>query len=708
MLNQNIHINPVLPEWIVILLFLLAIGLTLKTYWKVDVQVNKWLLLVSRFVSISILSLLLLNPSFTDVSQKPVKPEIGFLIDQSESVLIKNGSYSGENDYKSVLNSLSEIDTSKVSINYYGFSQDVHSIVSTSEISANGIESDLFTGISYVLNQSPDLNSLVIISDGNYTTGRDPFFAAQTSPYPIHAIALGDTVQVIDLKLTPLKLATELQQHAKTAIYFSVESEALTSPQTSNLDLIKNGRLVSSKKATFPIGTNRYIDTLFIESEKLGQDSWEIRLQPISGEFTTKNNQLRFGTITKNPIQKVLHVAFGIHPDVKTFRTIAQSIENISIVPFTWLGQNRFLEGSFSIQKDSIQAIVIHGSIPDNIPKNLSTEINQLIQSKPTLFLLNPSTQFNTDEQVNEFLPVIIPSNWAANTTTVFKINPTEINHPIVQFPNEIQTELIPLSKTLTASLFPKSDTKFIAFGYEERLLRDYPLIAIRNYKSVRTAQFLLSDFYVLLQHGGNDSKFISQLIFNTLEWLIAPNQENAIQISLPERNVSDQEIIPVIVQVKNESGQLIDDANIQATISTNDSLVTSFNLASSSDGIYTKNLGPFSEGLYTINVQSVKNGEIIAKKQALLTIANTASEYRTIMRNQQNLFNIVSETQGKLADFRNYKGLLGQIISDASAKSKLILVQNTYLMIDNLFWYLLLFLMLLSEWLIRKKIALT
>ncbi len=706
-MGLEIQFNPVISIWFIILLGLAGAVLSYLSYQKTQKNKAIWTALSLRFITVILFILLLLNPVFSIREEIQIKPRLGILVDQSESLTIKNGRYQGEETFLNVVNPLQDVDTSLVSVQLFTFGSAFKQASTSTEWSLTQNQTLLQDALVNVVDPELAINEILLITDGNQTSGNDPIYLLNQQEQPIHVIALGDTLQMKDYKVSGVQLPKRLQENVPSQVIIAIQAEALTENKNIGLQVIKNGKSIQRKSILLRVNQPQVLDTLQILSEKEGSDRWEIQLEAQSDELIKQNNRIAFTTQTINPSTTILHLAFGIHPDAKIVKSVLLEAENVHLKSFTWIGNNRFLEGTPNLNPDSIQGLILQGFSREIRSKEWVEKIEAIRTKVPILFLPLPGIRSEYPESIQEVIPYGLTPGLPSFTQAEFSINEKETNHPIVQSLNEQPKGLFSSEYQITTALFPKANSRILVEGKDPILLRSHPAMVIRQQGSTRYAQWLFTNFYQIYQQGDAYQQNLKKLLIQTIQWLVTSSSEDLLEVTIPDRNFRETEQIPIQANLKNESGQPVSDAIIDATITLQDSLITRVTLPSVSNGVYAVQVGPFAEGTYEINTQATIAGEQVDSDKKTLTISSISDEYRQIKRNQQQLINLSSLSGGIFADFEASKSTLNEIVQRLSETTQSKTVQKTMALID-MWWFLLLILSLLTmEWGLRKWKAL-
>jgi len=707
MLNSfEFQFTPILSPWILLLIFLAGVVLIFRMYKNESITSGtRWLLQSIRLLSLSILFFLLLQPLFIRHEQIEDLPKVAILLDNSESTTIKNGRYNGAETYKNIFETLRKWDTTKVksSIIGFGISQNENSILDSLQL--NQKETDLYAVIESILENEDEYDAALLISDGNYTINRDPIFAADNSPFPINSIALGDTIPVKDFVLKSVNPPALAYKGTPFTLPFRIMRSGFVDNQTVTLSLSKNNKIIQRKNIRFKTGETILNDSLSIVSNETGLNRWKLELEKNPSEFTTQNNSISFTARIIDNKTKIAHLSFGVHPDVKALRSILAQTDNTELIIGNWISGNSFIEPLSDTIADSVQLFILHGFPHPKMPQSLMNKVLNWASQKSTIWLALP-TQGDLPLNSSNFVPFPTTLNSQIPfTNSELQIVDAEKNHPILDLP-EMNTMGISIkAKQRSAQTDLKAKT-LLTLSFRGVDLAQPALVTLQL-QTKRYTQFTFIDWYKTYLNGGKEKEFIEQLFKNTVEWTIASPVQKQLELSVPDRELQENETFTVTARLKNESLLPIKDATIRIKVKQADSQVDSFVLNSAGDGTYSKTIGPIAEGIFTIEAEAFVGETKIDDDKATFSVSAISNEYRVIERNQQLLTNIAYATDGESVDFSEADQMIDKLIKRLSDKGKITTIEKETALIDYYQWLLLLTFLLTLEWLIRKKLAL-
>ncbi len=281
-----------------------------------------------RFTVVSFLCFLLLGPFVQSTTTRTEKPTVVLAVDNSQSVEL----FAPKTVLAQATAGLGQL---AKTLRGKGFAVETRTL---SPGRAPGPDSLRFTAASTDLDQlltgtrdaydGRNLAAVVLLSDGLPNQGRSP--ANVDYPFPIYAVAVGDTVPKKDLRLTDLAY----NRVAFSGNKFPLEAELAFEGYaggTATVELREGPRVLDSRRVALPAGRRRVKTTFQVTAPAPGKRRYEVRVVPQAGEFTALNNaRPAFVEVVKGKL-RVLLAGAAPHPDLKALRAALQTNDNFEL-----------------------------------------------------------------------------------------------------------------------------------------------------------------------------------------------------------------------------------------------------------------------------------------------------------------------------------------------------------------------------------------
>ncbi|QIP15561.1 VWA domain-containing protein [Spirosoma aureum] len=421
-----------------------------------------------RFVVVSFLCFLLLNPLIRSLKTITEKPKVVLAVDNSESIVA-----SGRPALNRALTSLQTLRqqlTDKgldVAVRTFGDTitdADLTQIPFTQRTSnlsglLSGIRSDY---------EGRNLTDVVLVSDGIFNQGVSPTFGDY--PFAVQAVGLGDTIAKKDIQLKGI-VANRI---AYLGNQFPVQAEIVSNGfqgRSATVVLRQNGRELGRQSINF--GKNDTFNQLTFQTTatQKGVQHYVVEVLPQPGEFSTRNNRQDVYLDVIDGKEKVLLLALAPHPDVKALRNILERNQNYELDVRILTGTAN--EATAPAEK-TYDLIILH-QIPDNGGVGNALVQKYLAKNTPVLFILGNQSSLGPFNTSNPVMQVVAQPNQSDKVTGVFNNDFKQLN-------------LDPAKLELLSKLPPMS----VPYG-EFRLQPGSEVVLWQQVGSVRTTKPLLA-----------------------------------------------------------------------------------------------------------------------------------------------------------------------------------------------------------------------
>jgi len=387
------------PAWLIIICLLLAGGYAIGLYFrdsKNEFPVYLKLILgIVRFVSVFLISFMLLSPFIRTISKEKEKPLIILAVDDSQSILLNADSA----NYKDAL--LRDVDRLSARLSEIG---DIRQYLFGDKLIQLKQGEDFFGSVNY--NQATtdisgliaelgnlyvnrNVGALIVASDGIYNTGANPVYQAKDWPYPIYTIALGDTSVRKDLIIAKVNYNRMVYLNNKFPLEIVVRANAANGRQ-SRIRIFHENNPVESRD--FIIDKDDFTQSfqIILNAKKNGLQKYVIVLDPVDGELSQANNRKEIFVEVLDSRSRVLIISGSPHPDISALKQAITSNMNYEV--------EESLLGDFTGNLEKYSLVILH-QLPSVL--ELADDLLRSIEEKkiPVLFIVGTQSDFNRFNQ---------------------------------------------------------------------------------------------------------------------------------------------------------------------------------------------------------------------------------------------------------------------------------------------------------------------
>ncbi|MDX1638397.1 MAG: hypothetical protein R3281_10535, partial [Balneolaceae bacterium] len=418
------------------------------------------------------------------------------------------------------------------------------------------------------------------------------------------------------------------------------------------------------------------------------------------------NNSQPFSVEVLDDKQSILSLAFEIHPDLRTVRSLLLQDQNTQLNRRTWVGGNRFIEGSLTLDPDTLDLLILHGYPAAGVPSQIENRLTEILDNVPAVIMATPGSQLQNIPGAASLLPITgPPDNESFQTSLLPVVEATE--HPIMELP-EISYERLPTVYAPIDDLRLSPGSTILFDSRFQGTDTGQPLIAIQQVGNLRRTQLNASGWYRIAQSTNPQARtFLEALIYNTVSWTAARPDNRRLKIQPSQKVFTGSEPVSFNAFLTNESGQVENEGVITVTLSSEEMDSRLYNMDNVGGGQYQLQVGTLPEGIYQFEATAKKGSRTIDTQRGEFSVSGSNLEFVNTIRNDGLLQQIAGETGGRFYTY-DTAGSLWQNMDDRDLMERET-VTETHLFqpYQHYFWFLLVIVLLGSEWFLRKYVAL-
>jgi uncharacterized membrane protein len=655
----------------------------------------------SRFISLGLritALLILCIPLFEPVLIVPdVVPRENFvavLVDASQSMQIRDGSYgpdriadaryilNDEND--GILQSLRE----DFNLRYYTFSDQAVRTDSINSPQADGPATNLSAALDQVQKDFTGipLAGIVLLTDGRDNRSESPqSLGAQLAgrSIPLHVIGLGGETLASDREILEATVSEQVGQSTGAEIDLKVRSWQ-TQPDSATVSLYRNDELMLTENRE--LSGNGTVDqfSFFYEPDENGTHEYRLELSPAPEEINTENNFEQLLINTRSDTSRVLYVEG--HPRYE-FKYVKRTLQNDPAVKFVSImrtGPGRFyrqgiehpdeLTGGFAdstAELNRYKAIIL-GDIEAGAftPDQLGI-IEQFVRIRGGgLVMLGGGSSFGAGNYHNtpiaDLLPVRLPprstsrllstdETTAPDSLKGFQFQPTRdgLEHSILRLSsdpsiNRTRWQNLPPLQTLN----PLGELKPGAVSLAEATPTDgndlHPALIVQRYGKGRSMALpTTSTWRWQMERPAEDTRY-QRFWRQLIRWLTA-SAPDPVELNFPDKKFTPGETVPLQVQIYDDAFFPREDAIVEGTVidpGGNEHIVE-LQQNVLEPGMYETAFVPEDSGVYELNLTGRSNGRTLGTARRPFLVRPSNREFDNAGLNRELLEEIADASDG-------------------------------------------------------------
>lgn len=647
-----------------------------------------WVMTGFRFLSVTLISFLLLSPLIKKNTEVIQKPLIILAQDNSLSVTLSKDSAFYRKEYPKAIRELTDDLRKKFDVAELSFGDRLSNELKTSFTEKQ-------TDISALLDEvntryaNRNIGALIVATDGIYNKGSNPYYAAEKIRFPVLTIAMGDTNLPRDIILKKIISNKSVFLGDKFPVEIMLEADKCGNEKT-DIQVTKGEEVLFSRPMQFSGDKDFRKIEVMLEAKAKGLQRYRVQIKPVKGENSILNNTENFFVDVNDTRSKIAILYQSPHPDIFA---IKQALE----------GSTRFEVETFKLDAfDKPPAgydLIILDQLPSTQGYSNLTRITST--SVPLLYIIGSASNIDAFNALKSGL--IITAGKMNFTETLPALNEDFSLFTLDKDLQEVLKNVPPLLSPLGSYQYsPVSDillTQKIGNVYTK-----YPLIFFFQNQERKTGivageniwKWRLSDY---LQK--NDHKVFDDLISKVVQYMSVKGDKSFFKVTINNR-FSENENVEIDASVYNDSYELINKDDVNITITDDKKNSYPFVLGKT-DKAYYLNAGAFPVGNYSY-LATVKTGKNTYTKKGEFIVTPVNLELLNSVADHNLLYRIAKAHNGEMYYARDLQSLRKKIMAREDIRP-VSYAQKRFIDLSGNIWLFLIILALISaEWFIRKR----
>lgn len=670
--------------WLIAIILSAAAGYWVYTADKRRAVPYPWLTSLLRSLVVFFTLLLVLAPAIVISRNVTEKPVVLLLQDNSRSAGNALGADSAA--YRKNMQALTTRLAEKYNVVQWGFG-------STVQADSPFLYKQPATDIAAVLARAQEfyglqnLGAVVLATDGRFNQGINPVYQQLALNAALYTVAIGDSTQQKDIRITGTYTNKIVAVNSSFEVRADVVAELCRG--YNNSITIKEG---DEMLATVPLAVNadKYDRSVSftIKAAKAGLHHYTIALPDAGGEKNLINNRRDVFVDVIEEKKNILIASASPHPDVNAIKDALAGLESYKVTVCT--------ADNFPASLSDYSVIVLHG-----LPSQRTRLAPQLIAArKPIWLIVGSQTEIAA---VNE-LQVL------THTTTgpaiphdlVPDYNPSFSTFTLPQHIQSVTDKMPPLYVT-TGNVLGAPGANSL-FTQRSGAGADKMPVWVMQQGDVPTALLMGEGIWrwrLYEYKTFNEHTVIDELIRQTIAFLSANNKEKPFNATLPKYVWSDQEPISMNAYLLNANNEQVNTPDVQLTITDSAGRKQNFSFERSGNA-YSLNIGIWAGGTYTYSATTNYNnkphttvGTFVVQSMPL-ELMETGADYPL-------LYGLSKKYSGTLFPAASFTALYDSISHNDHVKPLIRTNTETVPLIDRKWYFFIILLIAVAEWLLRK-----
>lgn len=671
-----------------------------------------------RFAALFLILLLLFEPIWRQFDQDSRPPVLAVLVDDSQSLSLASETEGHKLDLaeatRQALRS-APLDALGGDAYIFAFNANTQRLPggprAADSLRFEGPRTNISQALEHVHEtlQDANLRGVLLISDGQYNTGRNPLYQAERFPVPINTVVVGDTTRRRDVQIRRITTNEIAYVDAELPIQVGIRAEGYEGEQVI-VALTQDGQVQGSETIRLPSGTAEVpVDLKFTPTQE-GYQQLGVSVTRLEGEVTYRNNYEAVTVRVLENRRRVLVLGAAPSPDLAAVRQLLQLDPNTEIEAFVQKGPRTFYEGLFPTNLDAYDVMVLVGFPGRGAnPQAIERVAAAATAGTPLLFLLTRQTDLNL---YNQYLADVVPVQPSRRrpgfAEASFSATPRGSQHPILS-----QEDYADVLGRLPPLLYNESrwqaspDARILATIDVRGIALDDPLLVIRQRSKNRSAALLGAGTWRwknLPEDLDRLTSFWPGLFSNIMQWLSTPDDDRRVRVVPVEQSFGGGETVSFSGQVYDESLNPIDNASLTIEVTAPDNTQYPYTMEPVGSGRYVLDVGTLPEGTYRYSAEATRDDMPIGTDQGTFTVGALTLEFKETRANVA-LMRQIAQRSGGTFFAAGELDRLPQVLQASGTFSPLVFEETRETELWHIAWFLAAIITLLTlEWFFRKR----
>lgn len=686
------------PVWFILLCLLLGAALALVLYYRNrQDDFPRWLvhsLAILRFVSVSLISFLLLSPLIRTIIRTHEKPLIILGLDNSQSIRMNKDSVFYLTDFQDQVQQTIEELKRDYDLRIYSLGTTANRIepVSGRFLSLDEKQtdlSDLFDQVEAGYSNR-NIGAVILATDGIYNKGMNPLYSSQDLSYPLYTIALGDTSVQRDVILARVNYNRIAYLGNTFPIEIAINAHKF-SGNRSRLTISKNDSVLFSRNIDFL--NDHFSESMMTElkASQTGLNRYRVSLSRLEGEITYGNNTMDIFIEVLDSRQKILILYHAPHPDISAIKSAIQANINYEVED---MPLNRF-NGELS----GYNLLILH-QIPAR-KGNQNAFLTQLGDSDvPVLFIIGNQSNLSVLNRLEMGLTVVPAQEMTNEARAAFNKE-----FMLFHLDQDIRTQV----ENFPPLMSPFGDYRLpphvnvLMYQRIGKVVADLPLIAFIENNNRKTGYIMgegvwkwrLSNYADTENHNAFD-----QTLLKIIQYLAVKEEKGFFNLSYKSYYYENEQV-EMTAEVYDKSYELINTPDVEITIENQEGTRFPFVFGRKGQTYYLM-AGNYPPGNYYFRARVTVGNEVYTKT-GQFSVEEVDAEMTSTRADHLLLYNLASRHGGVMISPDRLKELPALLRERDDIKT-LIYTRKSFNEFNNIIWVLVLIVVLLStEWFLRK-----
>ncbi|HOJ04604.1 MAG TPA: hypothetical protein PK916_11445 [Bacteroidota bacterium] len=700
-------------------LILVAVAVSWWTYRRTVPDITprrKAVLITLRSLALAVLLFLLFEPVLNLQHSEVLPPRVAVVLDDSRSMTVEDAGVQRAAKLREFIASSSYASLAgEGELKPYLFAGKLFPMqaLTPDSLAFNGAETDISRALqgAYDDNVNGNLAAVVLVTDGVYTSGKNPLYAARALGVPVHVLAVGDSTEKKDVLVSRVLANSIAYVESSIPVDATIRSAGYESGR-ARVTLLEGGNTVGSAAVELRPGVNEYPLSFSWEPRGEGVKKLTLRVESLPGELTAANNsKTMYVKVLKSRMNIVL-LAAAPGPDVSLVQRELRKDKNITTTLFVQKAAGAWYDKRPTQEQLAAADCIILIGFPvaqEDMPVLRAVAEAAEKRAVPVMHIPSRATNFTLLKQgLDALLPYDVLKTRSEEVEVFFVPGAEARLNPVMStgIAAEVWGKLPPLFKT-ESSFKARAGAQVLGTMSLNSITFNEPLLLQRR---VGRGKMIAWTGYGLwrwqLAFDVAQGSVPEMLLSNSIRWLTTRDDDKRVRIR-PAREFFDSgENVELLAQVYNESYEPVDNATVTVKVRQAED-ERELVLSPQGSGRYIGSLDLGREGDYSYSGVATLDGKELGSDNGRFSVGELNIEFQDTRMNNILLRQIAASTGGSYLTLDEASSLPA-IVREHERFAPTERARKEDVQLWNLLWLLGAAIVLFAtEWYIRKQAGL-
>ncbi|MEO0895712.1 MAG: hypothetical protein AAFY71_04910 [Bacteroidota bacterium] len=674
------------------------------------------LLGIFRFIVLSVLGILLLEPLLSSQKVIVFPPIVALVQDNSESLLIQKDSAFIKQDLKEALKQFeTDFQAEDYALDMFSFDKTIKADLNPDSLTFDQTGTNISLALEEVedLYQNQNLGAIVLVSDGISTEGRNPLFTVGGMKQPVYTVLVGDTTPQRDLLIKNALYNEIAYMGNELPIKVKIRSAGFNQANV-NVSLSGHGKKLGQESIRLSNNNPEQEVTFTFKPEEVGLQQYVINISRKDGEITYRNNSRRLYINVLETQVKIALFAGSPHPDVGALQQAFERENSYELTKFVLRSPGDFYVNPADYPLEDFDLFILHNfpqsSRDDAIVKKLVEQVREA--KKPMMHIVGTFTDLRVLSPFYEFM-AITPREFSNRSEEIIpNFLPAYEQHSTFTFQRSwLQwANASPPVFRNRSNWQAKKNADVFASAKIKNVQLDYPVFALQNQLGRKNMVFIGENIWRMRAHSYVETEEFENFdgwLFNLIKWLIVNDDKRRFKVQPSKKIFTGSEPVIFRGQAYDDSYNSISGVDIKLKITNPAGQVNDYFLNESANGQYFLELYKLEEGTYRYEAEGRKDNVRIGQDRGQFSIGRSNVEHFRLEADQDLMKQVALRTGGEFLYARDMASL-SQKLKDLPGMKPVRDYKTERTGFNEFMWPMILLLLLLSvEWVVRKLYSL-